>query len=59
MEVEHQGEEETVDDKEPPEEPTKVYDFLVGSLSGRTLIEEVGVEIQGLRSQSKGVLQFL
>jgi hypothetical protein len=34
-----------VDDKEPPEEPTKVYDFPVGSPSVRTLVEEVGVEI--------------
>jgi hypothetical protein len=45
MEEEHQGEEETMDNKEPPEEPTKVYDVPVDSLSSRTLIKEVGVEI--------------
>jgi hypothetical protein len=39
------GEEETMDDKELAKEPTEVYDRLVGSLSGRTLIEERGIEI--------------
>jgi hypothetical protein len=45
MEEEYQGEEETMDDKEPPDEPTEVDDCPVGSLSGRTLIEERNIEI--------------